>query len=52
MTALITTSSPLPAPTGITADLFNRWISYIDAKPKTVETYTRSIRHFVSYLAD
>lgn len=53
MTALITTSSsPLPAPTGITADLFNRWISYIDAKPKTVETYTRSIRHFVSFLAD
>lgn len=52
MTALITTRSSLPAPTGITAELFNRWINYIDAKPKTVETYTRSIRHFVSFLAD
>lgn len=25
----------------INADLFTRWTSYIDAKPKTIETYTR-----------
>ena len=25
-------------------DLFPRFVSYLDAKPKTVETYTRAIR--------
>lgn len=33
-------------------ELFNRWISYIDAKPKTVETYTRAVRQFAKYAAD
>lgn len=34
----------------ITPDLFTRWIAYIDAKPRTVETYTRNIKQFYSYL--
>lgn len=34
----------------INAGLFERWIKYIDAKPKTVETYTRAIRQFFYYL--
>lgn len=34
----------------ISAELFSRWTSYIDAKPKTVETYTRAIRQFITYL--
>lgn len=33
-------------------DLFSRWTSFIDAKPKTVETYTRNIRPFIHYLQD
>ena len=32
------------------ADLFNRWIAYIDATPKTVETYTKAIKRFGAYL--
>ena len=31
-------------------NLFDKWICYIDAKPKTIETYTRAIRQFVYYL--
>ena len=34
----------------ITADLYQRFISYIDAKPKTIETYTRSLKQFFVYL--
>ena len=34
----------------LTADLFQRFINYIDASPKTVETYTRAIRQFAKYL--
>lgn len=33
-------------------ELFNRWTSYLDASPKTVETYTKSIRRFMAYLAE
>lgn len=36
----------------ITADLFSRFIGYIDASPKTIETYTKAIRQFVKYLAE
>ena len=31
-------------------ELFYRWIDYLDATPKTVETYTRAIRQFTHYL--
>lgn len=34
------------------AELIYRWISYIDASPKTVETYTKSIRRFAAWLSD
>lgn len=34
----------------ITEDLFTRFINYIDASPKTIETYTRAIRQFFKYL--
>lgn len=34
----------------IGAELFTRWIDYIDAKPKTVETYTRAIKQFFIFL--
>jgi putative integrase len=33
----------------ITVDLFTNFIEYLDASPKTVETYTRAIRQFFKY---
>lgn len=33
-------------------DLFDKWIKYIDATPKTVETYSRAIKRFLVYLTD
>ena len=37
-----------PAP--IDARLFDKWTAYIDAAPRTVETYSRAIRRFVAFL--
>lgn len=34
----------------LSADLFSRFISFLDAKPKTVETYTRALRQLYNYL--
>lgn len=42
----------LQAPQEITEDLYNRFINYIDASQKTVETYTRAIRQFAKYMAE
>lgn len=51
MNELAVTSHAVPAPQqAITAELFTRWTSYIDAKPKTVETYTRAIRQFFLFI--
>lgn len=35
----------------ITAELYTRFIEYLDAKPKTVQTYTRALRQFFSFLS-
>lgn len=35
---------------GFTAELFDRWTAYLDAAPKTLETYTRNIRPFAYFL--
>lgn len=35
----------------ITEDLFTRFIAFVDAKPKTVQTYTRAIRQFAKWLS-
>ena len=40
----------LQASDSITGELLTRWIEYIDAAPKTVETYTRAIRQLWRYL--
>ena len=37
---------------GFTAELFGRWTSYIDAAPKTVETYNKAVRQFIIYLKE
>lgn len=35
----------------IGAELFSRFISYLDAKPKTVQTYTRALRQLANYFS-
>lgn len=34
------------------ADLFKQWALYIDAKPRTIETYTKSLKQFFIYMAE
>jgi len=38
-------------PQTIGPELFNRYIAYLDAKPRTIETYTRTLRPFHRYMA-
>ena len=45
-------SGKLQTSQAITADLFTRFIAFLDAKEKTVETYTRALRQFFKYLSD
>ncbi len=33
-------------------ELFTRWTSYIDATPRTIDTYTKAVRQFLYYLKD
>ena len=35
----------------INGEAFSRWIAYIDASPKTVQTYTRAIKQLFAYLS-
>lgn len=35
----------------ISADLYARFLEYLDAAPKTVQTYSRAIRQFFKYMA-
>lgn len=48
--AVIERNTALAAGREINGDLFTRWTMYLDAKPKTVQTYTRAIRQFFYYL--
>ena len=32
-------------------ELFSRWTSFIDASPKTIDTYSKAIKQFFSYLS-
>ena len=41
----------LTAQQSITADLYARFIEYLDAKPKTVETYTKALRQLFNYFS-
>lgn len=36
----------------VTEDLYTRFINYLDASPKTVQTYSRAIRQFIKYIAE
>lgn len=46
------TGSTLAPSEQITEGLYQSWIEYIDAAPRTLDTYTKSIRRFFRYLAD
>lgn len=46
----IRTQGAMQAPV-FTEDLFARFVGFIDAKPKTVETYTRAIRQLFAFFA-
>ena len=47
-----TMGGTLAAPTQVlTADLYPRFISFVDAKPKTIQTYTRALRQFAEWLS-
>lgn len=35
----------------LTEEMYTRFVAYLDAKPKTVETYTRAVRQLFSYLS-
>ena len=35
----------------ITEELYNRFISYLDASPKTIATYSRAVRQFIKWLS-
>lgn len=43
-------NTALVSQTTLTEDLFTRFIAYLDASPKTVQTYTRAIRQFFNYI--
>ena len=48
----IQNNTALQAGKSFTADLYTRYINYLDASPKTVQTYNRAIRQFLKYLAE
>ena len=52
MNALQATGGALTIQSGITAELFQRWISYVDAKERTVESYTKNVKLFMEWLME
>ena len=44
-------SGELTAQQNITAAMFNRFVSYLDATPKTVETYTKALKQLAKFLS-
>lgn len=41
----------IPSNSPITQDLYVRFIEFLDAKPKTIATYTRALRQFFTFLS-
>ena len=51
ITAIQNTGAAMVAPT-FDGSFITRWTAYIDASPKTVQTYTRAIKQFAVYMND
>lgn len=51
MNAITSTAPGAMQPREITEELYSRFIAYLDASPKTVQTYTRAIRQYASWAA-
>ena len=47
----VKSAGTLAAGRSLSADLYSRYIAYLDASPKTVETYTQALRQLFSYLS-
>lgn len=46
---IIANQAELATQRGVTADLFPRFVAFIDAKPKTVETYSKALRQLFAF---
>jgi len=46
------TNTEIIATMPLTEDLYSRWIAYIDATPKTIETYRKAIKRFFVYMEE
>lgn len=47
-----TTANAITTAPQLTSGLYERFINYLDASPKTIETYTRAIRQFAKWTAE
>lgn len=45
-------TTELTARQELNGELFSRWTSYIDASPKTIDTYSKAIKQFFIYLQE
>ena len=52
MEALTTTNNKIVNTQELSANLYNEFLQYIEASPKTIETYSRAIKQFIKYMAD
>ncbi len=48
---LVQGNTAIVAPQTITEDLYTRFIDYVDASEKTIQTYTRAVRQFAKWLS-
>ncbi len=48
---IITSESQITQAQTVDSDLFERFLSYLDSTPKTVETYTKALRQLAKYLS-
>ena len=48
----VTNKSDIISSQMINNELLYKWISYIDAKPRTIETYTHNVKQFFVYMND
>lgn len=49
---VVVQSGAVAAQESLNGEVLSRWISYIDAKPRTVETYSKALKRFFVYMND